>query len=93
MLTFGLSLASVDGPCAEGAEADRSLPASVEWESVRGCWESWVWVGWGVVMPDRSSLAVSRGAGGGRGGLMVALCSVEAGLGLAFVPARVSPTP
>ena len=66
---------------------------SVEWESTRGCSELWFSVGWDAGEPDPSTLAVSRGAGGGRGGLRVALRSVGADFSLAFVPARVSPTP
>jgi hypothetical protein len=66
---------------------------SLERESIRGCSESWFSVGWGAVAPDPSTFAVSRGAGGGRGGSRVALRSVGADFSLALVPARVSPTP
>ena len=87
MLTFGLSPASV-------AEAAGALPPSVEAELIRGCPESAFSAGWGVPKPDPSAFAVSRGAGGGRGGLMAAAFrSVEADFGLAFVPARGSATP
>ena len=65
----------------------------VEWESIRDCSGSGVSVAWGSVEPDPSTFTASRGAGGGRGGLRVALRSVEAIFDLAFVPAGVSPTP
>jgi hypothetical protein len=94
MLTLGLSLASVGKPSAAGAEAEGPLPAAVEAELIRSCPESEFSVGWGAPEPDPFAFAASRGAGGGRGGLMAAaLRSVEADFGLAFVPARGSATP
>jgi hypothetical protein len=90
MVTFGLSFASMLEPSIVGGDAGRSLPSLGE--SIRGGWESWVSVGSGPE-PDVSAFAVSRGAGGGKGGFPIALRSLEAALGLAFIPARVSPRP
>jgi hypothetical protein len=94
MLTFGLSPDSVGKPRFAGAEVEGALPPPVDAELIRGCPELGFSVGWGAPEPDPSAFAVSRGAGGGRGGLMAAaLRSVKAGFDLAFVPARGSVTP
>ena len=66
---------------------------SVEWESIRGCSELWFSVGWSAGEPDPSTLAVSRGAGGGRGGLRVALRSVGSGLHLGLASGPRFPDP
>jgi hypothetical protein len=93
MLTFGLSPASVGEPWVTGADAEGALPPSAEAELMRDCPESGFSVGWSAE-PDPSAFAVSRGAGGGSGGLMaMALRPVEADFGLALVPVRVSVTP
>ena len=79
MLTFGLSPASVAKPWFAAAEAEGAAPPSVEAELICGLPRAQgSHVGWGAAEPDPSAFAVSRGAGGGRGGLMaVALRSVE----------------
>ena len=55
---------------------------SLERESIRGCSESWFSVGWGAVEPDPFTFAVSRGAGGGRGGVQSRFAFRRGGLQL-----------
>ena len=101
MLTFGLSLASADGPGAPGA-ADRGvLSTSVGRESIRGWSESRFSGGLNAAELGASAFAASRGAGGGRGGLRIGapglvpagLRSVETDFGSGLVRAGVSPAP
>ena len=98
MLTFGLSLASADGPGAAGAADHGVLSTSVGRESIRGWSESRFSGCLNAAELGVSAFAASRGAGGGRGGLMVGaqglatggLRSVETDLDLGFAPTGAS---